>query len=65
MANKSKYIGVRYDKNRKKFYSTLTHQGVIYNCGYDVSDKVCAKLRDLTIIKLNLNKKKLQVIKPV
>ena len=61
----SKYTGVSWYKPNLTWRATLTSKGVTYDCGYSKDERECARLRDMKIISLKLDKiKKLQVLKP-
>jgi hypothetical protein len=65
MGAKSIYTGVRYDGKTTKFTAEIQHNGNRYFCGRADNALAAAKLRDMTIIRLNLPKEKLQVLKPL
>lgn len=61
---KSNYIGVLWDKRARKWKATVTHNKIRYECGYHEDDREAAKLRDMKILNLGLDKSKLQILKP-
>jgi len=66
MAKRFPYTGIGYDKRRLQFYSSIRIDGVSTICGYCNTVIECVKLRDLYIIRHNIDTKKypLQIIKP-
>jgi hypothetical protein len=64
MNDKIKYEGVSFSKRYGKFRSSITYKGITYECGLSDDPREAARLRDITIIRLGITKKKLQVLKP-
>jgi len=58
------YTGVHYDRDRKKWKVSLRVKGVLYLETYTETDVQGAKIRDLAIIKNNLDRP-LQVLKSI
>jgi len=61
----SKYKGVAWKKSEKKWESSVTVNGVKHPCGFYDDELSAVKARDLRIIAIGADYKKLQVIKPV
>lgn len=59
------YKGVSYKKREGKWTSSISVKGVRHECGYYDEEILAAKARDMTIIKLGLDRKLLQVLKPI
>lgn len=60
----SQYIGVYWSPYSQKWISTVTEDGIKYDCGYFDNERYAAKHRDLKIITIGLNES-LQILKPV
>ena len=52
----SKYKGVTWNKSTSNWTAKLTHKGITYICGINTNDRNAAKMRDLKILSLVLNK---------
>lgn len=52
----SKYTGVTWNKSTSSWTAKLTHKGITYICGIDTNDRNAAKMRDIKILNLGLNK---------
>lgn len=61
---KSKYIGVLWNARYQKWEASFQHNGTIYQCGFWDDEISAARARDLTIIRVGGDFKKLQVLKP-
>ncbi|WP_035647364.1 AP2 domain-containing protein [Flavobacterium sp. ASV13] len=59
----SKYTGVGWNRSMQKWRSSVSGQGVKYDCGYFDNERDAAKARDMKILALGL-KKPLQILKP-
>jgi len=51
----SKYLGVFYNKNNKKYHVTCTHDKKTYSLGYYNDENTAAKIRDIYIVQNNLD----------
>lgn len=60
----SGYTGVNWNRELQKWKSSVTENGVKYDCGFHEDERSAAKARDRKILALNLNKP-LQILKPV
>lgn len=61
----SKYTGVSWKKQDRKWISVFTYKGITYDCGSYDDELKAVKARDRRIISLGANYDKLQVIKPM
>lgn len=60
----SEYGGVSWDRELQKWRSSVSENGIKYDCGYHETERDAAKSRDRKILALGLDKP-LQVLKPV
>ena len=64
-STRTEYTGVTFVQRFKKYRATVTDKGQIYRCGLFLTPREAAMARDLTIVKLRLNPKRLQILKSV
>lgn len=58
------YIGVGWNRELQKWRSSISENGIKYDCGYHKNEREAAKARDKKILALGLNKS-LQILKPI
>ncbi|WP_295093736.1 AP2 domain-containing protein [uncultured Flavobacterium sp.] len=59
----SNYTGVGWNRKQQNWRSSVTANGIKYDCGYHDTEREAAKARDRKILALGL-KKPLQILKP-
>ena len=58
------YIGITWDRSLQKWRSSVSKDGIKYECGYHVEQRDAVLARDKKIVKMGLNVK-LQILKKV
>lgn len=58
----SKYKGVQWRSDIQKYRASVTEKNVRYECGFAETEREAAILRDMKILKLGLNRSKLQIL---
>ena len=61
---KSEYKGVHWIARYRKFKATIQEKGEVYHCGYHDNARDGARAIDNAILRYNLDRRKLQTIKP-
>ena len=60
----SKFAGVYWSRYSQKWKSSISENGVLYECGVFAEERDAAKQRDLKILELGLSAP-LQIYKPI